>query len=296
MTTLPITDGATAATWTGIRHQTADEFGTPTDLTTGRARTSNGASPDKSNRYGWLGGAQRSTQALAGVTLMGVRLYDPNTGRFWSTDPVPGGNATTYDYCSGDPVNCTDLDGRWSFDSFKKAFKKATKIVAVVAEVASNIPGPIGAASAGISAVAYASMGNKSQALLMGVTAAAALVGAGAAVRAVAKVVGPAVKAGRSTKEFKSSIELGNKAHARFEQMVARRGGTPGRMQTIKGERGKPDGMINGRPLELKPMNARGLRDGERQLQRYERMHGQRGELWLYRTGLFGRLVFKQHR
>jgi hypothetical protein len=44
---------------------------------------------------------------------MGVRLYDPSTGRFQSVDSVIGGNATAYDYCAGDPVNCSDLSGRW---------------------------------------------------------------------------------------------------------------------------------------------------------------------------------------
>jgi hypothetical protein len=44
---------------------------------------------------------------------MGVRLYNPTTGRFLSTDPIRGGNANPYEYCSGDPINCVDLDGRW---------------------------------------------------------------------------------------------------------------------------------------------------------------------------------------
>jgi hypothetical protein len=26
---------------------------------------------------------------------------------------VPGGNATAYEYCSGDPIDCYDLDGKW---------------------------------------------------------------------------------------------------------------------------------------------------------------------------------------
>ncbi len=46
---------------------------------------------------------------------MGVRLYNPLTGRFLQVDPVVGGNANAYDYCTGDPINCTDLDGRWGF-------------------------------------------------------------------------------------------------------------------------------------------------------------------------------------
>ncbi len=62
-------------------------------------------------RYGWLGGKQRATDTgVTGVTLMGVRLYDPIIGRFLSTDPVYGGNANTYTY-PVDPVNMFDLDG-----------------------------------------------------------------------------------------------------------------------------------------------------------------------------------------
>ncbi|WP_322749837.1 MULTISPECIES: RHS repeat-associated core domain-containing protein [unclassified Frankia] len=66
-------------------------------------------------RYGWLGGKERSADTLGGLVLMGVRLYNPLTGRFLQVDPLPGGNANAYDYCSGDPINCTDIDGRWGF-------------------------------------------------------------------------------------------------------------------------------------------------------------------------------------
>ncbi|MET9467673.1 DNRLRE domain-containing protein [Streptomyces sp. NPDC006544] len=65
-------------------------------------------------RYGWLGEKQRSAESPSGVVLMGARLYNPGTGRFLSLDPVYAGSANAYEYCSGDPVNCTDLDGRWS--------------------------------------------------------------------------------------------------------------------------------------------------------------------------------------
>ncbi|MFF3381316.1 DNRLRE domain-containing protein [Streptomyces sp. NPDC002680] len=66
-------------------------------------------------RYGWLGGKQRSSETVTGATLMGVRLYDPATGRFLSTDPVAGGNANAYEYVNGDPLNRYDLDGRWGW-------------------------------------------------------------------------------------------------------------------------------------------------------------------------------------
>ena len=184
MTTLPIRDGENTADWTALKHQTADEFGNLTDLTTGGAIVTNGQAPGKDGRYGWLGGKQRSADAIAGVMLMGVRLYDPATGRFWSRDPSPGGNATAYDYCSGDPVNCTDLDGHWGL--FKNLVKKYAKKVAKIAEVvATVVPGPIGTAAAALSAGAYAATGNKAKAFEMGVTALAAMVpGGGAMVKA----------------------------------------------------------------------------------------------------------------
>jgi RHS repeat-associated protein len=64
-------------------------------------------------RYGYLGTNQRSGDNTAGFLTMGVRLYNPVTGRFLSTDVVYGGNANPYDYCSGDPVNCADLTGKY---------------------------------------------------------------------------------------------------------------------------------------------------------------------------------------
>ncbi|HLL34116.1 MAG TPA: DNRLRE domain-containing protein [Streptomyces sp.] len=76
-------------------------------------------------RYGWLGGKQRSSETPNGVTLMGVRLYDPTTGRFLSVDPIAGGNANAYDYVHADPLNRYDLDGKWSW--FKKKWKRFRK-------------------------------------------------------------------------------------------------------------------------------------------------------------------------
>lgn len=75
---------------------------------------------EDSPRYGWLGAKQRAGDTPGGLLLMGVRLYNPNTGRFLSTDPVYGGNANTYTYPT-DPVNAYDLDGKWGW--LKKAAK-----------------------------------------------------------------------------------------------------------------------------------------------------------------------------
>ena len=66
-------------------------------------------------RYNWLGGKQRATDTgTTGLTLMGVRLYTPTTGRFLSTDPIYGGNANTYGY-PADPVDRFDLSGRFTY-------------------------------------------------------------------------------------------------------------------------------------------------------------------------------------
>ena len=63
-------------------------------------------------RYGYLGDHQRSSDNAASLISMGVRLFNPATGRFLASDPIYGGNANAYDYCSADPVNCTDLGGK----------------------------------------------------------------------------------------------------------------------------------------------------------------------------------------
>ncbi|MER8046770.1 DNRLRE domain-containing protein [Streptomyces sp. NPDC094032] len=70
-------------------------------------------------RYDWLGGKQRSSETLTGLVLMGVRLYNPDSGRFLSQDPFYGGNANAYEYCYGEPVNCTDLSGQWSYTTWR---------------------------------------------------------------------------------------------------------------------------------------------------------------------------------
>lgn len=76
------------------------EYGTP--------RTGNTANPE---RYGWLGTTQRSADNLADVLLMGVRLYNSNTGRFLSADQIVGAGENSYTY-PNDPINRSDVSGK----------------------------------------------------------------------------------------------------------------------------------------------------------------------------------------
>jgi RHS repeat-associated protein len=62
-------------------------------------------------RYGYLGSAQRAADNTSNLITMGVRLYNPLTGRFLQTDPVWGGNPNAYVY-PPDPINTTDITGK----------------------------------------------------------------------------------------------------------------------------------------------------------------------------------------
>ncbi|GAA1693229.1 hypothetical protein GCM10009745_43420 [Kribbella yunnanensis] len=81
-------------------------------------------------RYGWLGAQQRAADAPGGIVLMGVRLYNPVTGRFLQVDPVYGGSCNAYEYTCADPINGVDLDGKkgcWTPWCHYKTTKKILK-------------------------------------------------------------------------------------------------------------------------------------------------------------------------
>ena len=116
-TTLPST-GTSLDSAVGIDSwNDTDEYGNPRTTNTGPT-PAGGVTPAS---YGWHGTAERSTDTPAGLTLMGARLYNPTTGLFTSTDPVYGGNDTTYAYPS-DPVNSSDLDGERRKKKEKKSY------------------------------------------------------------------------------------------------------------------------------------------------------------------------------
>jgi RHS repeat-associated protein len=97
-TTKPATGYATPPA--GIN--TYDEYGNPTNTTQNIGTNQN---------YGWAGSAHRTTDKT-GLILLGARVYNPASGQFTTTDPVPGGNENAYNY-PNNPVNQNDFTGCW---------------------------------------------------------------------------------------------------------------------------------------------------------------------------------------
>lgn len=101
--------------------------------------------------YGWHGGQLRAGDSLSGLVLMGVRVYDPTTGRFLQTDPVLKGSPNAYGY-PVDPITMDDLDGlRWlkswtaklskaSAARLAKKMKKAGSISSIIGLIVGLFP------------------------------------------------------------------------------------------------------------------------------------------------------------
>ncbi len=76
----------------------------------GAVRASTGPSGTKHKFVGSLG---HPSDDETGLVYMQARYYDPVIGRFASEDPSKDG-PNWFAYCSNDPVNCIDPDGRYS--------------------------------------------------------------------------------------------------------------------------------------------------------------------------------------
>ena len=108
---------------TPLSFSCSTEYGAPRDTATAY------------DSYGWLGGKRRSSNDLAGLTLMGVRLYNPATGRFLTPDPIPGGNPNAYIYPT-DPNTMFDLNGQWGWHiHWKSVVHSVIKYATVAATV-----------------------------------------------------------------------------------------------------------------------------------------------------------------
>jgi RHS repeat-associated protein len=99
---------------------TVDDSTTATAIAGYSEQTEYGVSRDTSTaRYAGWAPSSASSDAVAGLVLMGVRLYNPVTAGSCRSTPVPEGNANAYEYCGSDPLNCTDLSGMVSYPKYK---------------------------------------------------------------------------------------------------------------------------------------------------------------------------------
>ncbi|MEV1118192.1 RHS repeat-associated core domain-containing protein [Actinosynnema sp. NPDC049800] len=193
---------------------------------------------------GFVGGTE---DASTGLTHLGAREYDPETGRFLSVDPIIDEEDPQqlhgYLYSNNNPLTFSDPDGLlWGW------VKKAAKVVTKVAEVASYIPGPIGTAAGIAGAAAHAALGNKKKALEMAAGAAANLVPGGklllkagmavakkvgkAATKAAAKGAKATAKAGKAVaKAAKGTAKAAKTAVSKTKRAVKR---ATGKMDTPK--------------------------------------------------------------
>jgi RHS repeat-associated protein len=103
----------------------------------------NGTAP--ANPWRWMGGY---LDAPTGLYHFGERYYDPARGRFLQVDPVSGGSANAYGYCSGDPINCSDLSGLydWTWKNVMKTANEWSGYAAAAAFVITPFCGPFAGA------------------------------------------------------------------------------------------------------------------------------------------------------
>jgi len=100
------------------------------------------AGGDAQDPYGYNGQYGYYTDHETGLILCTHRYYDPQAGRWLTQDPIGYlGGMNLYGYCSGDPINCIDPLGLWTWDNtfgVLKAVGGAAEILTGVTSIAAT--------------------------------------------------------------------------------------------------------------------------------------------------------------
>lgn len=108
-----------------------EPFGIATESVT--FGTNSDPSNSSNESMGWAASPTRKQETMFSIPIMqmGARTYLPTVGRFLQTDPVEGGTANAYTYVN-DPINNSDYNGKWGWNSFVNWVSNAVRTVAKI--------------------------------------------------------------------------------------------------------------------------------------------------------------------
>lgn len=126
----------------------AGPFGEKTQSQSTPSNTAAGATWD------YLGAAKKTTDSEFSIapTQMGARVYIAQLGRFLQMDPVEGGTANNYVYVT-DPVNQSDINGKWALVWNLPWASIASAAMSAVAAVGAFLSAPVVIVAAAVVAV-----------------------------------------------------------------------------------------------------------------------------------------------
>ena len=220
-----------------------------------------------------------------------------------STAPTSRGPSASRASSSGSPSSASTPPGSTALDiGGTLSFKGLAKAIAVVADVASIVPGPIGMLSGGVAAGAYQATGDRQAALWAAAGAAAAMVGGGAAVKlakvsvaaktgALALRAGP--KAARAASGGKTATDLGQAGELAVEELDGVGKNTKSSIGPVTGKVRIPDFIKGIHIHELKNVNRISLTQQLRDSEALVRERGGQLVLWVNQRTHVAKTILK---